>query len=659
MKHDARSRLSRTKQIETLEDRVVMSADPLGGLLGGSVFQHAVDEAPAAIGVEPHTVDEVPPLSHHDLQQPVLQQPAESMPDFWLDPDDDLSYEQQLGDIEKTLASAHDASGLTEARASYGFRGTGQTVAVIDSGIAWDHYALGNGLGSTYRVVGGWDFTENDADPYDDSGSTSHGTHVAGIVGANGNSNAEIGVAPDVDLVGLRVFDDAGAGYFSWVEQALQWVHTNRNAFENPITAVNLSLGTNWNADTTPSWAMLEDEFAQLKADGIFIAVSAGNRFTSYNTPGLSYPAASSHVVPVMAADDSGSLSYFSQRLDRAIAAPGRYIRSTVADHSGTNNNGVADDWSYKSGTSMAAPYVAGASVLIREAMEFVGQTNITQDTIYNHMIATADTFFDSATGLSYNRLNVNSALDALMPTDDYGSSMADAYNLGTINPGASPSSSPSTAAGMSGVIGELSDADYFTFTAGATGTVTFAASNTTHYLDASWQGYGGEGWSDSTGDSYTMNVVAGQQYTVSLSSSDGVGRYDFSVSAESTFTFTDWGTIAGQATSSVGSDGGETWYRVTAGQAGYVTVDAQNAVGSLAIELYDANQTLIDDGSDSRLDAYATSGDHYYIKVTGAGTADLRLTNLVSTSGATVTVAGTSGNDALSFAAGASSHTV
>ncbi len=469
-----------------------MSADPIGGVVGGMIQQHGLEDAPA--------------LVHH----------AAPDADFWIDSWLERDVDTLVGDVQQTLASAHGSTGLIGVRNDYGFIGTGQTVAIIDSGIAWNHTALGGGLGANYRVVGGWDFTENDADPYDDGPWGSHGTHVAGIVGANRTGTNDDGVASGVDLVGLRVFDDAGAGYFHWVESALSWVHQNRNAFESPITAVNLSLGTSWNANSVPSWSTLEDEFAQLKADGIFVAVSAGNSFSSYNAPGLSYPAASPHVVPVMSVMDNGSLSSFSQRHTRAIAAPGQYIVSSVPDYVG-NNNGINDDYASFSGTSMAAPYIAGASVLLREAMQFVGYTNITQDTIYDHMMATATSFFDSATGQTYKRINLTNAFNALMPTDEYGSTVAAAHSLGTL--GGSRE--------IIGAIGKLSDADYFQFTAAATGTVSFQVS-TSHSLTPAWTGAGGT----ANGQTYSFQVVAGLSYTVGLSTGDGIGYYGITVIA-------------------------------------------------------------------------------------------------------------------------------
>ncbi len=609
--------IARRTRIEVLEDRQMFSADPVGAPLGGSIEQHVA-----------------------------------SMPDFWYEGDPLSDLDQQLGDIEQNLASAHVLTGLNQASQDFGFTGAGQTVAVIDSGIAYDHYALGGGFGPGYRVVGGWDFTEeNDANPYDDGPAGSHGTHVSGIIGSTGNSSGDVGVAPGVDLVGLRVFNDQGAGYFSWVENALRWVHTNRNSFENPITAVNLSLGTSWNAATVPSWAMLEDEFSQLEADGIFVSVSAGNSFTTYNATGLSYPAASSHVVPVMSVDDSGSLSYFSQRLSRAIAAPGRSIHSTVPDYVG-NQNGVTDDWANYSGTSMAAPYVAGASVIIREAMEFVGYTNITEWTIYNHMMSTADTFFDAATNQSYQRLNMENAISSLIPTDDYGSSVATAYDLGTIG---------TTGADVSGLIGKRDDVDYFRFTAATTGTVTFTA-ETTNYLAAVWTGGGTV--SGANGDTYTIDVVAGQTYAVGLSSSDGIGYFDLTISAESVFTFVDWGTARQSQINNVASNG-ESWYRVTASQAGYLTAEAffDASGGNVDLAWFDANLQPAATGSSTpggqRVDRLVAGGEQLYLRVSGANAdVDFRLTNLVSLVGSTVNVTGTTQDDVI-VCAGGSTQTI
>ena len=334
--------------------------------------------------------------------------------------------------VAPQLQEVHDQTGVSKVRDRYGLTGAGQTVVVIDSGIAYDHMALGAGLGSGHRVVGGWDFTEeNDADPYDDGPGGFHGTHVAGIIGSS--DDVHTGVAPGVDLIALRVFNDQGEGYFDWVEAALQWVHDNRDEFANPITTVNLSLGAEWNSNAIPSWATLEDEFAQLQQDNIFVTVAAGNSFEEHAEIGLSYPAASPYVVPVSSVGDDGELSDFSQRHPRVIAAPGEQIVSTAPDYL-FDFNGVADDFAAASGTSMAAPYLAGASVLVREAMNLAGIESITPVAIYSTLRDSSETLFDPATDTEYARLNVSAAIDSILDVDDVSEVYMESENLGMVD---------------------------------------------------------------------------------------------------------------------------------------------------------------------------------------------------------------------------------
>lgn len=315
--------------------------------------------------------------------------------------------------LEAAGASSLGNFSASAALDTRGLTGAGQTVVVIDSGIAWDHVAFGGGIGPGKHIVGGWDFAENDADPYDDGPMGTHGTHVAGILGSLDPRYP--GLAPGAHIAALRVFDDQGQGDFPRIEAALRWVHDNRLSFANPITTVNLSLGARWNADGAPQWAIIEDELAQLEADGIFIAVAAGNSFAKFEQQvGVAYPAASSHVVPVASVDADGSLSNFSQRSDRVLAAPGRNVMSAVPDYAG-NFNYRADDFLVLSGTSMAAPHVAAASMLVREAFGRAGRSVVTQADIYEVLRTNADTIYDPITGQSYRVLNVARALDAVL----------------------------------------------------------------------------------------------------------------------------------------------------------------------------------------------------------------------------------------------------
>jgi subtilisin family serine protease len=422
--------------------------------------------------------------------------------------------------IETHLQEAHAASGWNDVQRQFGLTGKGQTVAVIDSGVAWDHVALGQGYGPGYRVVGGWDFTEeNDAQPYDDGPMGFHGTHVTGIIGANDPTHS--GVAPDVDIVALRVFNDYGQGQLAWVERALQWVHDNRQSFEHPITTVNLSLGTTWNANVIPSWATLEDELQSLFNDGIVVTASAGNSFKQYQQPGLSYPAVSSYVLPVASVDEDGGLSDFSQRSSRVIAAPGRDILSTVPDHV-LGRDGKIDDYSTASGTSMAAPYVAGASMLVRQAMEMVGYTEINTTTIADHMHATADSVFDALTGSSYDRLNLERAIDALLPDDVVGDTPQAATQIGL------------TESRLSGWLNTLNDRDVYRFTADADGTLELDADSPwLETLQWNLQTAGQQIASGGLGHA-AVRLVGGQTYDLFVSAGHEIGSFSFGLDFQS-----------------------------------------------------------------------------------------------------------------------------
>jgi subtilisin family serine protease len=380
----------------------------------------------------------------------------------WFEPRDALAADAPAAAVALQSTGASDAldlSAAADARANsvvefaspnaqtasqssnhYGLSGAGQTVVIIDSGIAYDHAALGAGIGAGRHIVGGWDFAENDADPYDDGPLGAHGTHVAGIIGSLDDRYP--GLAPGADIVSLRVFDDDGRGDFQRIESALQWVHVNRFAYRNPITTINLSVGARWNADDAPQWSIIEDELAQLEADGIFISVAAGNSFvTNGRQPGLSYPASSSHVVPVGSVDANGLLSDFSQRSSRMIAAPGRSVVSTVPDYAG-NFNYRADDFLVLTGTSMAAPQVAAASMLVREALARVGRAHVTQNDIFDLLRQNADTMVDSVTSLSYARMNLDRTLAAIL-----GTATPPEATVPVTTPATPPTTSPPTPA--------------------------------------------------------------------------------------------------------------------------------------------------------------------------------------------------------------------
>uniref|UniRef100_UPI0013EBD241 S8 family serine peptidase n=1 Tax=Aquisphaera insulae TaxID=2712864 RepID=UPI0013EBD241 len=262
-----------------------------------------------------------------------------------------------------------DMIGLDEVRADTDYRGTGYSIAVIDTGI---NYTLPAFAG---RVILGPDFGDNDADPMDANG---HGTHVAGLAaGANAYTP---GVASGANLVALKITSGssstAGLGA---IEQALQWVLDNRLRYN--IVSINLSFGGGDVAKGT-TVASLEPLYRALADAGVFIAAAAGNGYGPGVAEGLSILAASPSVASVGAVWDSsaGSASWSSGAKDLSTAADRVASFSQrgegldlLAPGANVLNMGLDGGLVVRNGTSMATPLVAAAAVLLREAADRLG----------------------------------------------------------------------------------------------------------------------------------------------------------------------------------------------------------------------------------------------------------------------------------------------
>jgi subtilisin family serine protease len=243
--------------------------------------------------------------------------------------------------------------GADKVWSTLGSRGKGVTVAIIDTGIDYMHPALGGGFGPKFKVIGGWDFVNNDADPFDDAG---HGTHVAGIVA--GESSTITGVAPDVSLLAYKVLGASGGGNDSDVLAAVERAADPNGDGDTSDHAdvANLSLGGGGNPDDPVSVAV-----DNATAAGVTFAIAAGNNgaFHSIASPGTARSA-----ITVGATDVNDSITSFSSRgpntknlaIKPDVVAPGLSILSSYPGNRYTS----------MSGTSMAAPHVAGAAALLK-----------------------------------------------------------------------------------------------------------------------------------------------------------------------------------------------------------------------------------------------------------------------------------------------------
>ncbi len=233
--------------------------------------------------------------------------------------------------------------------------GKGETICIIDTGVNYTHESLGGCDNETFldgncgKILDGYDFVNNDSDPMDDEG---HGTHVAGIVAANGSI---IGVASGANLISVKVLDDNGSGYISTAISAVDWCVSNATKYNISVISMSLGTGQVYTDYCNNVSIAFTNSINNAIANNISVVVASGN---SGNINGISLPACIENATSIGATTKSDVIASYTNRgsiLD--LLAPGSNIVSTWIDGLTKSSDG----------TSMATPHIAGAVALLQQ----------------------------------------------------------------------------------------------------------------------------------------------------------------------------------------------------------------------------------------------------------------------------------------------------
>jgi subtilisin family serine protease len=277
--------------------------------------------------------------------------------------------------------------------------GSGIKIAILDTGIDSTHpdFSFPNG---TSKIVGAASFTgESTVDGF------GHGTHCASIAAGTGaaSSGQYVGVAPGAMLLNVKVLSNQGEGLESWIISGIQW------AVDNDANILSMSFGAIESGDgtdpisTTVNWATEQ---------GAVCVVSAGNSGSQMYT--VASPGVAELAITVGASSKSDLIASFSSRgptsdyrIKPDLVAPGVNIAAARANNTSMGTP-ISQYCTRASGTSMAAPHVAGAAALLLDAHPSwnpanikMALTNYAQDINYN--------VFDQGSG----RLDVCKAVNA------------------------------------------------------------------------------------------------------------------------------------------------------------------------------------------------------------------------------------------------------
>jgi subtilisin family serine protease len=408
--------------------------------------------------------------------------------------------ERPAGTLITGAATAYDPiTGAAATRSAYNVDGSGMTVAVIDTGVDYNNPALGGGIGPGDKVIAGYDFADNTTDPM--ATTSQHGTAIAGLIGSEDPN--DLGVAPGVNIVALRVTDDTNTASLSSIANALQWVITNYAQYN--ISAVNMSLSDggnyaqNWFANDGGDGQLVTQLIGQLTAMNIPVITATGNSFAGVQGEG--FAAIVQGTISVTATDLSGNLLPNAQRLGTAlggasattIAAPGSQLTAPSGD-SGTTT--VA-------GTSFATAVVTGGVTLLQEIYESRFGELPTVAEIKSWLQQGATPIYDSVTGITIGELNLEASA-ALIPEPTSSAASS------------APSTAASTSAPASSSIANS------TSQPSDPATATTVASTTTSAVQV---------------------FVNGQEVNINSSSTTGLGSLDQSLYQELLQAMSAWGS--------------------------------------------------------------------------------------------------------------------